>query len=151
VPKFVARVDTALVGQLGDLSLGGVPTVGRAGLGFTYVPGRPLPFKETGDPMYLTNLGAEVRLHHVSVGLVMRNLLKLRYRQSEFNYASSFAGPNVPPSRVPERHFVAGDPFFAMATVTVHVEDLMRFGLRPAGDSPPASAEGEASNHNDDE
>ena len=57
VPEWIVRLDVAAHGQIGNWELAGVPVTGRIGLGFTYVPGRPLPLKQTGDPMYLLNLG----------------------------------------------------------------------------------------------
>lgn len=138
IPQLVARVDTAVFGNPFAWRLGGVPVTGRLGVGFTYVPGRPLPFKMFGDPMYLFNLGGELRLWHVTLGLELRNLLNLRYRQSEFNYVSNFRGADAAPSRVPMRHFVAGEPFFAMATLTLHIEDLIRDFTDPRS-SPPGT------------
>lgn len=125
IPQWVVRLDSAVRGQISDWSVGGVPMVGHLGVGFTYVPGRPLPLKEFGDPMYLTNVGGELRIWDLSLGIETRNLLDLRYRQSEFNYASNFVGPTAPQTRVAERHFVAGEPFFFMGSLTLHVEDML--------------------------
>jgi len=126
IPEWVVRLDTAAHGQLFGWKLGSVPVDGHIGVGFTYVPGRPLPLKEFGDPMYLLNAGAEIRLWHFSLGAQGRNLLNLQYRQSEFNYASNFDGADATPTLVPERHFVAGEPLFWMGTLSLHVEDLIR-------------------------
>lgn len=125
IPQWVVRLDAAVRGQVSDWSVGGVPMVGHLGVGFTYVPGRPLPLKEFGDPMYLTNVGGELRIWDLSLGVETRNLLDLQYRQSEFNYASNFVGPTAPQTRVAERHFVAGEPFFVMGSLTLHVEDML--------------------------
>lgn len=126
IPQFVVRLDAAVTGQLFEWEIGGVPVAGRVGLGFTYVPGRPLPLKQFGDPFYLINLGGELRLWYFSVGVEIRNLLNLQYRQSEFHYASNFESPTAVPSRVAMRHFAAGEPFFVMGTLTLHVEELFR-------------------------
>jgi len=126
IPEWIIRVDVAVQDRISDWELGGVPVAGRLGLGFTYVPGRPLPLKEYGDAMYLLNLGGEIRLYHFSLGIEMRNLLDLRYRQSEYHYASNFESPDAIPSQVAERHFAAGEPFFAMGTLTWHIEDMIR-------------------------
>ena len=126
VPEWIVRLDVAAQGQISDWKLAGVPVTGRLGLGFTYVPGRPLPLKENGDPMYLLNLGGEIRLYHFSLGVEMRNLLDQRYRQSEFHYASNFESPDAIPSQVAARHFVAGEPLFIMGTITWHIEDMIR-------------------------
>ncbi len=126
VPDLVARLDAVVSGRLFGWRLGSVPMHGRVGVGVTLVPGRPLPFGERGDPMYLINLGAQVRLWHVSLGLEIRNLLDRRYRQSEFHYASNFVSPEAPPARLPARHVVAGEPLFVMGSLTLHLEDLIR-------------------------
>jgi outer membrane receptor protein involved in Fe transport len=129
VPELVMRGDTALQGSLFGWQLGGVPLVGHTGLGITYLPGRPLPYRDRSEPVLLTNLGAELRMYQFSLGLDIRNLFDMRYRQSEFNYPSNFAGPGAPLSRSPERHFVAGDPFFLMVSLTIHAEEwLMKAG-----------------------
>ena len=125
IPRFIGRLDTAVNGPVYGWSLAGVPVTGRLGLGLTYVPGRPLPLQQTGDDVIVANLGGGLRLWHTTLGLQVRNLLDRRYRQSEFNYASNFAGPDVPASRVAARHFAAGEPRFAMLTLTVHVEDML--------------------------
>ncbi|MBU0551615.1 TonB-dependent receptor plug domain-containing protein [Myxococcota bacterium] len=128
IPEWVGRLDAAIKGPLGGWSLGGVPVTGRLGLGFTWVPGAPLPFQEKGDPFYLLNAGADLRLWHTSWGLEARNLLDRQYRQSEFNYASNWLDPSAPPTRVPARHFAAGEPRFVMLTLTLHVEALLGGG-----------------------
>ncbi|MDX9722586.1 MAG: TonB family protein [Myxococcota bacterium] len=124
IPELILRLDLAVNGALFDWSLGDVPVTGHAGLGFTYVPGRPLPYRGTGDDYYLLGLAAELRLWHVSLGVELRNLLDLEYRQAEFNYASNFRGPDALASQRPARHFAAGEPFFVMSTLTVHLDEL---------------------------
>lgn len=131
IPRLVARLDAAVSSRLGDWALGSVPVTGRAGIGFTYVPGCPLPFKEYGDPMYLLSAGGELRLWQFSVGVEMRNLLNLEYRQTEFNYASNFVSPDAIASQLPERHFVAGEPFYIMGTLTWHIEEMIRSAKTP--------------------
>ncbi len=126
VPDLVGRFDVAASHELFGWVLDGQPVTGQLGVGFTFVPGRPLPFQEMGDAFYLLSASAAVRLGHLELGLEGRNLLDLRYRQSEFNYASNFRGPSIPGSRTPQRHFVAGEPLFVGASLTVHVEALLR-------------------------
>lgn len=126
IPQLVLRLDAAVAGQPFGWRIGQVPLRGRVGAGLTFVPGRPLPMGQFGDPFFLVNAGGELRLWHFGLGIEIRNLLNLRYRQSEFYYASNFDGPAAVPSRAPERHFVAGEPFFVMGTLTIHIEDLIR-------------------------
>jgi iron complex outermembrane recepter protein len=124
IPELVGRADLIAHGALFDWQLGGQPVTGEVGVGFTFVPGRPLPNQLQGDAFYLLDASAEVRLWNFAVGIVGRNLLDLRYRQSEFNYTSNFRGPNLPAPRTPQRHFVAGEPLFLGGTLTVFLEDL---------------------------
>ncbi len=124
IPRMVVRADVAISGQIGNLAIKKVPMTGSFGLGYTWVPGRPLPLDEKGDAMYLLNAGGDIRLWHFSLGVEIRNLFNLKYRQAEFNYASNFMAADAAPSRVPERHFVAGEPFYLMGTLTLHLEDL---------------------------
>lgn len=126
IPELVGRADLAAHGPLFDVSIGGEPLVGRVGLGFTFVPGRPLPNRLQGDAFYLLDASAEIRLWSFAVGVEGRNLLDLRYRQSELNYTSNFRGPSLPPPRTPQRHFAAGEPLFIAGTLTVYFEDLFR-------------------------
>jgi len=126
IPQVVVRADLGARHALFDWTVAGQPVIGRAGLGFTYVPGRPLLYQETGDAFALLSASAGLRLWHVDLGIEARNLLNRRYRQSEFNYASNFGGPNTIASRIPERHFAAGEPLYVAATITVFVEDLFR-------------------------
>lgn len=125
IPRAVTRLDAAVFGHLWDWELGGVPVHGRVGLGFSWVPGRPLPNKQFGDGFELLNLGAELRLWHFSLGLETRNLLNRRYRQVEFHYASNFSSPSALPSKRPMLHFVGGEPFYAMASLTWHIESML--------------------------
>lgn len=141
IPEFIARVDGSVHGELFGWKLGGTPVIGTVGGGFTYVPGRPLPYKAFGDPYYLLNLGGEVRLGCASVGVQARNLLNLRYRESEFNYASNFQGPTAIASQRPIRHFTAGEPLFVMATLTLHIEDMLGAASKDALAEQPRSTE----------
>ena len=124
IPQVIARLDLAARGRLFKWQLGGRAVTGRVGLGVTLVPGRPLPFNQFGDTLFVVNLAGEVRLWYFSLGFEIRNLFDRRYRQAEFNYASNFQGPRAVPSRVPMRHFVAGEPFTLMGTLTFHLEAL---------------------------
>ncbi len=133
IPRLVLRLDAAVAGQPFGWHIGPVPLTGRIGAGFTYVPGRPLPMEQTGDPFFLINVGGELRLWHFGLGLEIRNLLNRQYRQSEFYYASNFDGPDAVPSKASERHFAAGEPFFVMGTLTLHIEDLVRTLDRASG------------------
>lgn len=129
IPQLVMRLDAAVNGKLFNWRIKKQAVKGRLGVGFTYVPGRPLPYGAFGDPYYLMNIGGEIRLWHFSLGLEVRNLFDLRYRQAEFNYASNFRGPDAVISKRNVRHFTAGEPFFIMSTLKVHLDGI--FGSEP--------------------
>jgi outer membrane receptor protein involved in Fe transport len=126
VPQLIARADATYTHDLG-VSLGGVPVALRGSANFTFVPGRPLPLGEFGDPFYLLGAAVEADLWHARLRLEGRNLLDLRYRQSEFNYPSRFDRRQPLPSSGPpraERHFVAGEPRFVMLSVEFDLGEL---------------------------
>ncbi|MCK6511386.1 TonB-dependent receptor plug domain-containing protein [Myxococcota bacterium] len=125
IPQWVVRADIAVNGPLFGWKVGGRPVWGRVGLGFTFVPGRPLPYQEWGDPFYLLSLGGSMRFWHIELGVEARNLLGFQYRQAEFSYTSNFAGPTAIPPRLPERHFAAGEPLTIMANLTLHLEEML--------------------------
>ncbi len=129
VPKFIFREDIVLKGKLGNLAIKTVPVTGKFGLGFTYMPGMPLKYKETGTPYYLLNCGGSIRLWYFTLGTEMRNLLNQKYHAMEYNYASNFEGPETIASKIPEKHFVAGEPFYIGFSLTFHVEEFIRKGL----------------------
>ncbi len=126
VPQLVARLDGTYTHDFG-VKLGGVPLAVRASGNFMFVPGRPLPLGEFGDPFYLLGAAVEADLWHTRLRLEGRNLLDLRYRQSEFNYPSRFDRSQPLPSSGPpraERHFVAGEPRFVMLTLEFDIGEL---------------------------
>jgi outer membrane receptor protein involved in Fe transport len=139
IPELVVRADAALHGPLFNWRVDGRSVVGTLGLGFTFVPGRPLPNGLQGDSFHLLDLAASVRLSHFELGVEARNLLDLQYRQSEFNFTSNFRGPSLPAPRTPQRHFVAGEPFFLSGFVQVHLEDLFFRLARQQADRRPKS------------
>lgn len=120
IPQFIGRLDLAYSHDFGR-DVMGQPLRARIGTGFTFVPGRPLPYAERGDAFYLLNIGANATLGPVDLGVDVRNAIGLEYAQSEFNYPSRF-DPTLPiPSTgsLPNmRHVVAGDPRFVMFNVT---------------------------------
>jgi iron complex outermembrane receptor protein len=143
IPQLIARLDVAVQGKLFGWRLAGVPVYGSAGLGFTYMPGRPLPLGAFGDDYYLFNVGGQVRLWHFTLALSIRNLFDQRYRQSEFNYPSDFRHLGGRGGRRNMRHFAAGEPFFAMATLTVHLEQIWQL----VASSDPAKKQRKSNNN----
>jgi hypothetical protein len=127
VPEVVVRADAAGFGPLPRLRLWGDPLRLSGGVGFTYVAPRPLPFSERGDAYVLLDVMLRARWKHIEVGVSIENLLDRRYRQTEFNYVSDFQQPGAGyPTRVATRHFIAGPPLTAMATVTLWADGIFR-------------------------
>lgn len=119
VPRWSGRFDAALQGML-PAWLGALPA--RAGVGATWVGARPLPNEQVGEPYLTVDAGARVRYGSVELGLAVENLFDARYHQAEFAYASNFAGPDAPASRLAALHFAAGPPRLLLATVALVLE-----------------------------
>ncbi len=124
VPSFILKQDIAVNKQIGKLAISEIPVTGRIGAGFTFMPGIPLRYQERGKPIYLLNLGGEVRLWYFTFGTEIKNLLNLKYHAAEFNYSSNFNGPESTGSKLPQKHFVAGEPFHIFFSLTWHFEEL---------------------------
>ncbi len=124
VPSFILKQDIAVNRQIGKLTISEIPVTGRIGAGFTYMPGMPLRYQERGKPMYLLNLCGEARVWYFTAGMEIRNLLNLKYHSAEFNYSSNFNGPESVGSKLPQKHFVAGEPFYIFFSLTWHFEEL---------------------------
>ena len=123
VPQFLARADMVLTGGYSWLpkSWGASFFVGA---GFTGMPGRPLPLDETGNAFTLLDASAGANTRWVSLAFEARNILDRKYGQEEFFYASTLGRESAVAPRSPQRHFVAGEPFSAFLTCTVHLDAL---------------------------
>ena len=118
-PRIVARADLHLGHAVArfverDLRLEG-------GLSARLVGPRPLPYDEWTDTLFLVDLAAGISFGEVELGVELRNLLGSRWRDDEFVYISNFDRTASSPDLVPQRHFTAGYPFTAMATVKVSI------------------------------
>lgn len=119
VSPLVIRLDqgahTTLVSDWG-----GKPLVGRAGLGFTFLAGRPLPFGQVGDNIGLLDASLGLSWGVFELALEGFNLLNRNYPASEYQFVSHW-DPKGVPSRVPSRHITAGAPlsFFLSLGVTL--------------------------------
>src|SRR5262249_49902487 len=118
VPPLVIRLDTTVHEELGTLF--DLPWGAFGDLGFTLLAPRPLPFSEVGHAVFVVEAAAGVEVGPLSFSIEIYNLLDARWRDGEFVYASSF-DPDEAGSLIPERHFTAGRPFSAQATLTVRL------------------------------
>jgi iron complex outermembrane receptor protein len=123
VPQFLARADMVFTGGYNWLpeSWGASFFVGT---GFTGMPGRPLPLDETGNAFSLLDASAGANTRWVSLAFEARNVLNRKYGQEEYFYASTLGREGAVAPRSPQRHFVAGEPFSAFLTCTVHLDAL---------------------------
>jgi hypothetical protein len=107
VPPVVLRLDASAEHAL--LAFRDHPLTGRLGLGFTYWSPRPLPYSQ--QTAHVALLDAELALSYraVSLSMQMLNLADARYSALELVAASNW-DPAAVPSRIPERHVIAGAP-----------------------------------------
>jgi outer membrane receptor protein involved in Fe transport len=107
VPPLVMRADLGAHHALFQIS--GKPLDGRAGLGFTALSDRPLPYGEFSDSVYLLDVAVHLRWQAVDFGADITNLLDRRYAASEYTFVSDWRDSSTP-SLLPARHFSAGAP-----------------------------------------
>ncbi len=69
---------------------------GSVGAGVSGIGKRPLPYGEFSESTFLVDVGASVRYHAVSIGLISTNLFDRRYRLGEYNYVSDFRSQDYP-------------------------------------------------------
>jgi TonB family protein len=118
VPPVVVRADIGFNKEVVRKLWRGPLSV-RAGVGFTYLSPRPLPFGQSADPVHLLDASVGVRWWFVELGLETFNLIGQQYAAVEYSYASWWGTTSVP-SRVPARHFAAGPPRTILGTLGFH-------------------------------
>jgi len=117
VPPLVLRLDLGVNPTLVK-KLWRAPLALRAGVGFSYLSPRPLPYGAFADPVPLLDASVGLRWGLLDVGLDLFNLLDRRYAAIEYNFPSSWS-PDEARSRTPARHFAAGAPLTWMLTAGV--------------------------------
>lgn len=110
VPQLVVRADVGASHRLVDELWMGLPLDGTAGLGFSALSARPLPYGQYGDAFAL--LDASVGVSWGALGLTAEvfNLLDTEYEALSYSFASDWSPTDGMRSRVPTRHFSAGAP-----------------------------------------
>lgn len=116
VPPLVLRLDADAHHPVGEL-FGSEVTLFCDGAVSALGP-RPLPFSETGEGVFLIDLGGGIEIGPAALSIEVFNLLDTAWKDGQFVYASSFEA-GATPSLVPAQHFTAGRPFSAQATLTV--------------------------------
>jgi outer membrane receptor protein involved in Fe transport len=125
VAPFVLRADLGARERLFDLD--GVPFRGRIGAGVSVLSSRPLPYGEHSEPVGLLDASAGVEWHGVELGVDVYNATNSRYAAVEYAYASDWQDatfsnqPGAVTSRLPARHFTAGQPLTVMAQLSVQI------------------------------
>lgn len=121
VPDLVLRADGAVHGELpwGKNKLAGHALRASLGVGFTYVGPRPLPYGSRSDTIATLDAGATLGWWFIDLAVTTQNLLDLRYRLGEYNYASDFHSQPFP-TLVPVRHFSAGAPRTVLFSVSLN-------------------------------
>src|SRR5690606_29178109 len=117
VPPIVARAD---LGVAHPLALRGKywEIGGRAGVGFSYLSPRPLPYGAFAEHVPLLDASLGLSAGPLDLNASFFNLTNARYAAVEYNFASDW-DPSSPRPRTPARHLAAGAPFSFMITLGV--------------------------------
>lgn len=118
VPPIVVRADLGARSTLWDRGGAWILT-GRAGLGYSYLSPRPLPYAEFADAVSLLDVSLGFGLGPFDLGLDVFNLLDARYAASELSFPSDW-DPDGPRARTPQRHIAAGAPRTWLVSLGVH-------------------------------
>jgi hypothetical protein len=132
VPRLTGRVDVAARHRF---AIEREPFSIGAAIGVTWLGPRPLPNGAEGDAYAVADVGAHVGWRFVELGLMVTNLFDVRYERASFHYASQFDASAT--SRTPARHFAAGAPLTALATLTFHLEPLRWASGEPTSEDAP--------------
>ncbi|WP_437605389.1 TonB family protein [Sorangium sp. So ce834] len=119
IPRWVARLDTSV---RREIALAGERFQAGLALGASYVAPRPLPLEQLGRETLTVDAAGRLRWQMVEVGLEVTNALDRRNHAAEFNYASNFASPDAPVSRLAARHFAAAPPRQLLGTLRVYFD-----------------------------
>ena len=109
VPPVVARADVGARPVVVE-SLAGKPFGLRAGLGFSYLSPRPLPYGDFADPVALLDGSAGASWGPLELGFELFNALHTQYAAVEHSFPSDWDPDDGVRPRTPARHFAAGAP-----------------------------------------
>lgn len=118
VAPITARFDLAVRPQLTEWA--GAPVHGRAGVGYSYLSPRPLPFGQRARPVSLVDAQLGLRWRELELVFEAQNLFDSRFAATELHFPSHW-DPDSLPSRVPARHIAAGAPRTFLATLGLHL------------------------------
>lgn len=119
VSPLVLRLDASALRTL-VAKAGPYPLRGRAGLGFTFIAPRPLPYGASGQPIPLLDASLGILWGPFDLTASGFNLLDLDYAAREYSFVSNW-DPSAPPSRIPARHIAAGSPLSVFVALGVQL------------------------------
>jgi hypothetical protein len=113
---LVVRSDIGIKRPLVD-DLAGQPLYGKAGVGFSFLSSRPLPYGQSSEPVPLLDASGGILWGPFDMRIEFYNLLNQDYAALEYSYASDWNPDDGLRSRVPARHMAAGAPLSWMLTL----------------------------------
>jgi iron complex outermembrane recepter protein len=115
IPPWVGRIDAGYVRKL--FSFRSFPVNIRGGLGYSYLGPRPIPYSQWADPVNLTDMSLSLFWKNIELKLEATNVFGAKWHDTELNFVSQW-DPSQP-TRLPQRHVVAGAPRTVMLSVKV--------------------------------
>jgi len=109
VPPLVVRTDIGAKHTLIQ-EYAGHPLTGRAGLGFSFLSSRPLPYGDFSEPVALLDLSAALSWGAFELAFEIFNALDASYAATEYTFPSDWNPDDGVRSRTPARHLAAGSP-----------------------------------------
>jgi len=118
VPPIVIRADLGARHTFIE-RLGRQPFGGRAGLGFSFLSPRPLPYGDLANPVALLDASAALSWGPVELAFELFNALNSRYAAIEYAFPSDWDPNDGIRPRTPARHAAAGAPLSWMLSLAV--------------------------------
>jgi TonB family protein len=109
VPPLVVRADVGARHILFD-NAGGRALGGRAGVGWSFLSPRPLPYAQSANAVNLLDTSIGLSWASAELTFELFNALDAEYAAVEYNFASDWAPDDDVRPRTPARHIAAGGP-----------------------------------------
>lgn len=116
VPPIVVRADLGAQHAFIE-GLGGRDFDGRAGLGFSFLSSRPLPYGDFADPVALLDASAALAWGPIELRFELFNALSASYAAVEYSFPSDWDPNDGVRPRTPARHTAAGAPLSCMLSL----------------------------------
>lgn len=118
VPPVVVRADLGADRLLVE-SLAGQPLDGTAGIGFSWLSNRPLPYSQYAPPVATVDAALKLTWGPLQLAVEAFNLTNSRYAAVEYSFPSDWAPDDGVRPRTPARHTAAGSPRTWMFSIGV--------------------------------